>query len=228
MKPFSVYAILLGVVSAAAVSSRTGADMEAMAWAPLVWTGPVKVGGGNVTLSGTAKEIYNQIIAINPDYDSQLGVKNPREANDTVHVRRHGIDPDNPINLDSRICGIFQETNQDWAFEGIDYLYSIGNGGCSAPAGRGGCVRTACNSGAGIFLCNDHPEPITVPCKFVADNALGLNIHCVRDKYVPGPAGSGNIGLWFHYVRGQIFSFDGSWNVIISSSDCSRSAAGGP
>ncbi|KAL6802945.1 hypothetical protein GGI42DRAFT_354040 [Trichoderma sp. SZMC 28013] len=199
-----------------AVTSTTGADKEAIAWAPLVWTGQVK-------------EIYNQIIAINPDYDSQLGVKNWRETNDTVHIRRHGPDPDNPINLDSRKCGIFEETTQDWAFEGVDHLYAIGNGGCSAPAGWGGCIRTACSGGgAGIFLCNDHPDPITVPCKFVADNALGITTNCVRSKYVAPPGGSGSIGIWFHYVRGQIFSFDGTWNVIVSSSLCSDSPTKGP
>lgn len=38
-----------------AVTSTTGADKEAIAWAPLVWTGQVKVGEENVTLSGTAE-----------------------------------------------------------------------------------------------------------------------------------------------------------------------------
>lgn len=29
--------------------------------------------------------------------------------------------------------------------------------------------RTTHNGDAGIWLCNDHPFPITVPCRFVAE-----------------------------------------------------------
>lgn len=35
------------------------------------FTGPVFVGGDDVTLSGTAEEVYNQIIELNPEYDAR-------------------------------------------------------------------------------------------------------------------------------------------------------------
>ncbi|UKZ52872.1 hypothetical protein TrVGV298_006659 [Trichoderma virens] len=215
MKSFSVYAILLGVTSAVAASYKTGADKDAISWAPLVWTGQVKAGEDNVTLSGTAEEIYNQIIAINPDYDSQLGVKSGREASDTVpHIRG------DPINTSSRNCNVFKETYQINVYDGINYLYAIGNGGCTAPAGWGGCIRTTCNNNAAIFLCNDHPTSITVP--------LGINEYCIRYEYISPLPGSGAIGNWIHHVRGQIFSFDGTWNVIVTDSYCSDPPTKGP
>lgn len=35
------------------------------------FTGPVFVGGDDVTLSGTAEEVYNQIIELNPNYNAR-------------------------------------------------------------------------------------------------------------------------------------------------------------
>lgn len=56
--------------------------------------------------------------------------------------------------------------------DGVRYLYSIANGDCSAPPGspgNGGCTTTTCNSGAGIFLCNDSSNTINIHCSLIAE-----------------------------------------------------------
>lgn len=199
-------AFLLPLGAAAAALNNT--------FVPLKWTGQVEIGKQNITLEGTADEIYKQILDINPDYDDQLGIKNWRELSNQTIARRG-----DPINSNSINCNIGNLCEPLWVLKGIDNLYAIGNGGCTAPAGWGGCARTQCYDGSSIWLCNDHPEPITVPCKFVADNAQGLHDTCKHWIYDPPTPRKVN-GEYFYLSNGQIFSFDNTWNVIVKSDPC--------
>ncbi|EHK21758.1 uncharacterized protein TRIVIDRAFT_70771 [Trichoderma virens Gv29-8] len=144
MKSFSVYAILLGVTSAVAASYKTGADKDAISWAPL-----------------------------------------------------------------SRNCNVFKETYQINVYDGINYLYAIGNGGCTAPAGWGGCIRTTCNNNAAIFLCNDHPTSITVPSMQWESTSTASDMNISRHYLAQGLLETGFITLGDRvlvYVGGSVRS----------------------
>ncbi|CAI4220186.1 unnamed protein product [Parascedosporium putredinis] len=72
---FSIYALVVGAAFAAATPLDMIDEIEASGEIPpLLWTGQIEIGGDNVTLTGSAEEIYNQIVAINPNYDDELGV----------------------------------------------------------------------------------------------------------------------------------------------------------
>lgn len=43
---------------------------ELLPLSEMIFTGPVTVGGPNVTLHGDASSIYEQILAINPEFDA--------------------------------------------------------------------------------------------------------------------------------------------------------------
>ncbi|ERS97289.1 uncharacterized protein SPSK_02784 [Sporothrix schenckii 1099-18] len=99
---------------------------------------------------------------------------------------------------------------------GIKQLYNTGTGSCSAPAGApgaGGCTRLTCSDNASIWLCNDNDFAVSIPCELIADNAVQLLIECQTTTYAGG-------NTWSSTVRGQIFSNDHKWNVIIDHNSC--------
>lgn len=99
---------------------------------------------------------------------------------------------------------------------GIKDLYNIGTGTCNAPAGApgaGGCTRLTCSDNASIWLCNDNDFAVEIPCNLIADNAVQLLIDCQTTTYAGG-------STWDSTVRGQIFSGDHTWNVIINENTC--------
>ncbi|CAI4220185.1 unnamed protein product [Parascedosporium putredinis] len=116
-------------------------------------------------------------------------------------------------------CNVGGGAEPLWILNGISYLYGLGNGGCRAPAGWGGCSRTSCSYNAAIWLCNDRTVPVTIPCKYVADNAAGIHEKCKHWVYDP-PAPRRTNGEYDYYTNGQIFSFDKTWNVIVKSTNC--------
>ncbi|KFY76421.1 hypothetical protein V498_09590 [Pseudogymnoascus sp. VKM F-4517 (FW-2822)] len=202
-------AFLLPLGAAAAALNNTTSEPQRLpegGFTPLQWTGQVEIGQKNVTLEGTAEasdpslsEIYNQILAINPAYDDELGVKNWRELESSSKALAKRGDP---INSASINCDFGNMCDPLFVLRGIGNLYAIGNGGCTAPAGWAGCARTQCYAGSSIWLCNDHPVPLTVPCKFVADNAQGLHDTCKHWAYDP-PVPRRLGGSYYYKTNGQ-------------------------
>ncbi|CAI4219628.1 unnamed protein product [Parascedosporium putredinis] len=124
---FSIYALLLSAVSAAAAPLDVTDEIAVKGpIAPLEWTGQVEVGGDIITLTGSAEEIYNQIIAINPNYDDELGVKDWKQMSRRAvsQVQKRG----DPINTASLNCDVGSSADPLFVLTGIDYLYGIGNG----------------------------------------------------------------------------------------------------
>ncbi|EPE10435.1 hypothetical protein F503_05530 [Ophiostoma piceae UAMH 11346] len=59
-------------------------------------------------------------------------------------------------------------------YAGIKDLYRIDGELCHAPGGfpgqgNGGCAMMTCANSSSIWLCNDKPSYLSVPCKYVAE-----------------------------------------------------------
>ncbi|KAI1409890.1 hypothetical protein F5Y13DRAFT_169168 [Hypoxylon sp. FL1857] len=211
MKLFSIFAgLLVGAISSAALpSENTRRTVSDLVTSKITWTGQVRPGEPAISITGTAEEIYHQIIIMNPNYDNDLGLNSNNST-----VRRRDLEPiaKRATTSDDWTCAYGNNVNAESIGAGVRYLYSIANGDCAAPPGKpgaGGCTVSSCNSGAGIFLCNDSSNELHTDCFIVADNAVEVLINCQSTTY----AGGNN---WITNTHGQIFSKDRSWNVILN------------
>ncbi|KAH8898443.1 hypothetical protein GQ53DRAFT_742481 [Thozetella sp. PMI_491] len=200
------------VAAAASVAALPAQDSVAARIAgasPLTWRGVVHPNEAPVTLQGTAKEIYETIVSMNPNYDEQLGITS---VSSTKSVEVDSLQKRLAPTSSDYTCAYGNYVNALPIAEDIKYLYSIGNADCVAPAGQpgaGGCSRVSCNSNAGVWLCNDQNFETHIPCTLIADNAVEILIKCQYTTYANG--------VWDSFVRGQIFSTDRSWNTIVNS-----------
>ncbi|KAJ6086502.1 hypothetical protein N7467_005416 [Penicillium canescens] len=118
-----------------------------------------------------------------------------------------------------RICNNFGQVGATSVNDGIGHLRGV-NAGCSVAARQ--CIRTTCNGGAAIVLCNDNYNAITIPCGDVANMAQDINQNCMW-------APSSSCTLFgcnpaVYVVSGQQFA-DGGYNVIVGT--CDAFSAGG-
>ncbi|KAJ3940776.1 hypothetical protein N0V92_013900, partial [Colletotrichum tropicale] len=138
------------------------------------------------------------------------------------------------ITIIKTTCNPVGEEVGNWGLqcnEGLGYLGRL-NGYCQAPAGRGGCARTSCSHGCGIFLCNDvsthclysskhlempgmltmkqNPNPISVWCGNQVGDVYDIAAVCERER---------TSYVWS--LLGQIFR-DGppAWNTVVRAQVC--------
>ncbi|KAH8901145.1 hypothetical protein GQ53DRAFT_740248 [Thozetella sp. PMI_491] len=208
---FSIGAVILAAaVSVAALPAQDAAATDLLTSSPLKWTGQIHLDQAPVTLEGTAQEIYEKIISINPNYDEELGLES---SNATLAARDLGLEKRRAPTSSDFTCGYGNYVGALPIGLGIQYLYKIGNADCVAPAGKpgaGGCSRVSCSDNSGIWLCNDQSFETHIPCTLIADNAVEILIQCQYTNYAGG-------NTWNSFVRGQIFSTDRGWNTIINS-----------
>ncbi|OTB09183.1 hypothetical protein M426DRAFT_316474 [Hypoxylon sp. CI-4A] len=211
MKLFTAFACLLtGAAFSTALPAENSARSSAeLATSKMVWTGQVKPGEDAVSFTGTAEEIYKQIVKINPSYDYELGL---HSNSSTVQRRDLELLNKRATTSSDYTCAYGNNVNAESIGVGVRYLYSIANGDCASPAGPAGsrCVASTCNGGAGIWLCNDKTTDLHNACSIVADNAVEVLIQCQSTTYNGGSS-------WTSYTHGQIFSTDRSWNVILNT-----------
>ncbi|KAF7184339.1 hypothetical protein CNMCM7691_005091 [Aspergillus felis] len=118
-----------------------------------------------------------------------------------------------------RYCNNFGQVSAMAVNDGISHLRGV-NAGCSVAARQ--CIRTTCDGGAAIVLCNNNYNAITVPCGDIANMAQDINRNCMW-------APSESCSLFgcnppIYEVSGQEFA-DGGYNVIIGN--CYAFSAGG-
>ena len=141
---FSLIAAVFSVLAASAQASPL-AEANAVVTAKMTFTGQVTPGGPVKVLKGTAKEILEEVLRINPNYEKDF----PATAS---AVEKRGFD--GPPNCNFQ--GSFPDNaNMDAIYEGLHYLQRLGNAKCGADAGPANCVRVSCSWRSGIFLCND-------------------------------------------------------------------------
>ncbi|KAI1102027.1 hypothetical protein F4804DRAFT_334692 [Jackrogersella minutella] len=212
MKLFSALAcFLVGVTTSTALPAENSDwSITNLGTSKITWKGQVKPGEATVSITGTAEEIYKQIIVINPNYEYELGIYSNYS---TVKIRDLEPIKKRATTSDDWTCDYGTNVNAESIGVGIRYLYSIANADCSAPPGvpgAGGCTASSCNSGAGIWLCNDSSNEANIPCTIIADNAVEVLIYCQTTTYNGGNS-------WTTNTHGQIFSDDHTWNVILNA-----------
>lgn len=183
--------ILLSASLALAGPSLVKRDVEILT--TLTYTGPIIPGGGNITLVGDAKSIYDQIMNINPGYKI--------EDFNVPDVKRDLVDR-SPI---SHQCNVAAGASYRRIQEGIAYLNALGAGLCGLGP-KPACTRVSCSYDSAIYYCNDNSVRIGVACNYLG---YGMAQRILDDCATCG----GNC-----LVSGQIWDQD-NYNVIVSASN---------
>ncbi|KAF1810898.1 hypothetical protein P152DRAFT_483602 [Eremomyces bilateralis CBS 781.70] len=181
-------------------------QLDTLVTTKMKYTGPITPGGEDVELSGTAEDVYNQIVHLNPSYDPAAFGNNATDIAPPLSKRdKSGL-----------ICNIGRHAQVGRIWQGISYLKSLPGGGtCGIDAGPAHCVRISCSWDSGIFLCNDNPWPIAPNCAYLATYAEDIVLSCpYSDECQPGAAAFCN-----EFVNGQRFDTD-NYNVIVGWSGC--------
>ncbi|KAK6331446.1 hypothetical protein TWF730_004528 [Orbilia blumenaviensis] len=176
-------------------------DIAELASAPMFWIGTPIPGGPEVRLTGTAKEILEQIKDINPEWEeAPVPTRSLNEG--PTRVKRYFKDRPT-CNL---VAGGFAK-NVPLFEEVIPYLWRLGATTCGAY--RKSCSRVSCAWSSGVELCNDRDEEVQMRCDRIAGAAEEIRLDC----------GSANVSMMTWVVKGQWFDTTG-YNVVIRSHNC--------
>ncbi|KAL0929824.1 uncharacterized protein CTRU02_215254 [Colletotrichum truncatum] len=162
--------------------------------------------GPTLTLGGTVEQIYKRLVEINPNFDADWGVGDPKVADDAAALKRR-----TDFTGSSFLCGgKWPRTGVGDASKGIDYLYTVPEKSRNG-AGPGNCGKVSCSGsegqGASIYWCNDDTQPKELASfGSIADGALFLYRSCKTSGLFP-------------MVSGQVFHKT-NCNVIIANSYC--------
>ncbi|KAJ5354383.1 uncharacterized protein N7496_012816 [Penicillium cataractarum] len=119
-----------------------------------------------------------------------------------------------------RYCNNFGQVGATSVNDGIEHLRGV-TAGCSVAARQ--CIRTTCNGGAAIVLCNDNYNAITIPCGTVATMAQDINRNCMWAPSASCTLFGCNASVYV--VSGQEFADTGGYNVIVGT--CGAFSASG-
>lgn len=141
------------------------------------WTGSIFAGEEPIVLYGTASDIYNAIIAVNPNFEP-ADVPSEVRANASFDIltKRQS---DNPVTCSVMATGTHAEIRSARA-----HLRLIG-GTCGTP--RRECRRTTCEVTTGTYLCSELNIDVGIPCGQINYYLEEIDACCVG-----GPAISGH------------------------------------
>ncbi|KFX92339.1 hypothetical protein V490_05438 [Pseudogymnoascus sp. VKM F-3557] len=142
-----MYSTLTSIILSASVALANAIPVaiainEDMKLADMTYVGPVTPGGKDYTLVGDAKDIHEQILALNPSYSiDDFNIPAPQDAQ---LVDRSVV---------SNQCDVSTRYAQQAATkEGIKHLNSLGAGYCRL--GPTVCTRVTCSWNSAIYYCN--------------------------------------------------------------------------
>lgn len=135
------------IIALASVVAATAAVDQPLVESPVVWEVEAFKDGPTLKLEGTIQEVHKQLVAINPNYDTDfnLGATNDKVARD--------LSKRTDFSHSHTICGNFPSTTVDHLGQGINYLRGVG--GRPSMGGRGTCGRVSCSYNTAIWWCND-------------------------------------------------------------------------
>jgi hypothetical protein len=169
-----------------------GSDIDEIS--AMEFVGPVTPGGPDITLSGSVKDIYEQIIELNPSYDvfdfpeyadaleseglnrenietANLTTRNPsRDAEDTLAKRGDGIN----CSVGKYVGNIYTQCS-----EGIYYLRKLGRARCSAKPRS--CARVSCSRNCGMYYCSKFNKTVKAYCQDIARDIEAIAAKCGLD-----------------------------------------------
>ncbi|KAF5228563.1 hypothetical protein FAUST_10993 [Fusarium austroamericanum] len=181
------------------------------------WKVAVVEGEAPVEIKGTIQDVMKQLKVDYPEY-----AREAQEKIDTA-IEAERLEEEEPPSPEAQALAALQKRDHNicWNFpsarerpinDGIQYLRGIA-GGLTIRAGPRVCDRISCSSNAGIFICNDNPQPFWIPSwDNVANAAKACNNECRQFCFDCGL----QTGWW---TAGQRFH-DANFNVIIRESSC--------
>ncbi|KAF1998832.1 hypothetical protein P154DRAFT_535932 [Amniculicola lignicola CBS 123094] len=163
---FAIAALLSVTTQGATIASINKSPTEIQARGDdatdvgMLWTGPVFKGGPNVSLNGDAESIWNQIIALNPQYDPEDSAMALGLTTGNISAR------DDLLSKRQSSCNGLEAALSNVIWGAITHLKLLG-GYCGAAGGT--CARMTCAEDSGTFICAETSANANTPC---ADTAL--------------------------------------------------------
>ncbi|KAK3322652.1 hypothetical protein B0H66DRAFT_620377 [Apodospora peruviana] len=182
MKPTQIAATMASLVSlvmAGAAPPANGGVADAplqvrqqvddiLPMSDMTWTGPIFPGDAtNTTLSGSAKSIYEQILAINPKYAEENPVPDVEPPSGAQVEKRDGIS-----------CSYGGPVFYPNCDEGRKYLKALGGGSGWCGANARSCARVSCSWKCGMQLCNTSGGYVQVYCRDIANDIEAIINRC--------------------------------------------------
>ncbi|KAK4220677.1 hypothetical protein QBC38DRAFT_378528 [Podospora fimiseda] len=203
---FAVIAFIASIVLATPASEHytlhsTNDVLANSAITPFWLEGPITPGGPEIRLNGTAKQIYEQIISLNPSYDPynfpEFAAQQQAKGISRQEFHKRNVNCD---------WGSWVEDSNRCA-EGFDYLRRLGTARCGAYANS--CSRVSCSHNCGVWLCSSVNREIGVHCYDIANTDMRRIIEVCGRRW---------LGDRYIMVRGNINW--GAHNVGVGSDSC--------
>ncbi|KAF8850124.1 hypothetical protein BDZ45DRAFT_680021 [Acephala macrosclerotiorum] len=172
------------------------------------WEVLTTAGGPTVLVNGTIQEVYQQLSAINPDFETEFPPTDKKSlARRAVAAEKR--DNEKRYTVESYFCGgRWAYCDFDSIISGVNYLDGVSGSPTNGP-GPGNCGRVSCSYDAAIYWCNDHTTSYTLNSfADIATGADNIAVNCYID-----------IGDGVLWTSGQQFYTD-SWNVIVRQDSC--------
>ncbi|KIM39434.1 hypothetical protein M413DRAFT_191155 [Hebeloma cylindrosporum] len=188
----SILVLTVPVLASFAAATRMAAHEFKLV--PITYVGPITPGGPNFTITGTPKQIYDQIIALNPKYD----------------VAAFNLEKRDFISLAERsptrvACNVERGAAQDQIVQGIAAIINLGPGSCYLGP-KPACTRLYCSQNSAIYFCNDNTHAIGPSCDYLG---YGMTQDILNQCSICG----GSCAL-----SGQAWDED-NYNVIVGGSN---------
>ncbi|TKW59115.1 hypothetical protein CTA1_900 [Colletotrichum tanaceti] len=164
--------------------------------------------GSSVRLNGTVEEVWQQLLAINPNvgevFRDNIVASNKQAEAKAAAQGSNGVQKRAVFR--NHNCYNFGVCSTGAIRSGINYLRGIGGRPSNGP-GPGNCGRVSCSTNSGTWWCTEEPEGSTKTLNSfgsIADGAQWIVDRC-------------NYGC--DYAGGQAFH-ETNWNVIVRPNSC--------
>ncbi|KFX85987.1 hypothetical protein O988_09823 [Pseudogymnoascus sp. VKM F-3808] len=162
-------------------------DLPNLEEVDMISIGPVTPGGPDVTLTGTAKSIYEQILVLNPSYNPADFGGEPLKPEPTLAEKALSqLEGRTWTGGCCRCTGAPYnvEAYDQATLDGINYLLALGTRQCGT--GSGGVLRAACSYNSAIWMVSRTQTATYSPCNALGVAANSIYRSCYLDYRVNG------------------------------------------
>ncbi|KAK4222859.1 hypothetical protein QBC38DRAFT_66394 [Podospora fimiseda] len=214
MLPKSVLLALVAALptmtmAAALPAEDVPAELPAATFEGITWTGKIFRDDLEPTvLHGDADAIYNQIMALNPEYVASEVNPDPEEDVLAALSKRAQV----------RTCKVMATGYRNDLMEAESRLRSLGSN-CGAPAKQ--CRRMTCQNTSATYICSEAND-VSVKCNSLASLVQSIHQGCCTgrmDNNPEYPFGSGKSG---HIYNDRV------WSVWVGYGNCNHGSDSRP
>ena len=152
--PSLLLAVLQATSAAAAAVTAVRAPVtegvEGYGMQPMQWEIQAFPDGEYLTLEGTVQEVEAQLLAINPNWETDFPLPPSVAAADAARRLARRTD----FGGSKTLCNLFEKASIYEILGGINYLRGVG-GRPGAGPGPGNCGQVSCSWNSAIIWCND-------------------------------------------------------------------------